>query len=75
MRDTGFKTLLRESKYNFFKWGEYMKRAQLAERKLEKLKRLVLLTDDCVSDVQMNETAIKQWTSFITEFPDEGEKK
>ncbi len=72
MKDTGFKTLLRESKYNFLKWGEYMRRAQLAERKVEKLKRLLLLTDNSVSNVEMNDTAIRQWKAFISEFPDEG---
>lgn len=71
MKDTGFTLLLKESKYNFLKWGEYMKRAQLAERKVEKLKRLLLLTDDSVSDVVVNDIALKQWKAFIEEFPDE----
>ena len=33
-RDTGYKSLKREKEYCFTKWGEYMKRAQTAERKL-----------------------------------------
>lgn len=71
MKDTGWKTLIRESKYNFLKWGEYMKRSQLAERKVEKLKRLILLTDPSVSGVVMNDTAFKQWMEFTKEFPEE----
>lgn len=73
-RDTGYKALLRDSKYNFLKWGEYMKRANIAERKCEKLKHLLLLTDPAVSDVEMNELTLRQWQEFITEFPDEGSK-
>lgn len=41
MSDTGWKTLVRTNKYNFLKWGEYMKRAQTAERKLEQAQRLL----------------------------------
>jgi len=33
MKDTGFKLLERASNFNFLKWGEYMKRAQLGELK------------------------------------------
>lgn len=73
-KDTGFKQLQRTSAFNFLKWGEYMKRTNLAERKVEKLKRLLLLTDSVVSNVEMNETAIKQWNEFIKEFPDEVRK-
>jgi len=71
MSDTGWKALVRESRYNFLKWGEYMKRAQLAERKVEKLKALLLLTDPCVSGVVVSEVQLEQWNAFITEFPDE----
>jgi hypothetical protein len=71
MKDLGWKGLMRESKYNFLKWGEYMKRAQIAERKVEKLKQLILLTDPSVSNVVMSEVATKQWNAFIAEFPDE----
>lgn len=71
MKDTGWKSLMRESKYNFLKWGEYMKRAQLAERKVEKLKRLILLTDDSVSSYEMNGLSLKQYREFIKAFPDE----
>lgn len=73
MRDTGWKALLRESKYNFLKWGEYMKRAQIAERKVEKLKQLILLTDPVVSDSEVSMVTIKQWTEFVKEFPDEAQ--
>ncbi len=48
-----------------------MRRALFAERKVEKLKRLLLLTDDAVSSFEMNEMTTKQWMEFIKEFPDE----
>lgn len=70
-KDTGYKTLERSSRFNFLKWGEYMKRAQIAERKLEKLKRLMLLTDPAVSYVSMNPLTAAQWNEFVREFPDE----
>lgn len=54
--------------------SKYMKRAQLAERKLEKLKRLMLLVDESVSDEIMNPLTIKQWNEFIREFPDEADQ-
>jgi len=73
-KDTGYKTLLRASKEYFEKWGQYMKRANIAERKCEKLKQLLLLTDPAVSDVNMNDLTMRQWQEFITEFPDEGSK-
>lgn len=71
MRDTGYKNLERSSKFNFLKWGEYMKRAQLAERKVEKLKALILLIDPLFSHMTMNDVAVKQWNEYIKEFPDE----
>ena len=71
MKDTGYKLMERAKQYNFLKWGEYMKRAQIAERKVEKLKRLILLTDDSVSSVEMNELSLRQWAAFTREFPDE----
>lgn len=74
-KDTGYKTLQRTSAFNFLKWGEYMKRAQLAERKVQKLKELMLLTDPVVSGVVVGPTQIAQWNEFIKEFPDEGEQK
>lgn len=40
MKENGFAMAKKESQYNFLKWGEYMKRAQIAERKVEKLKAL-----------------------------------
>lgn len=64
-KDTGWKALVRESKYNFLKWGEYMKRAQQAERKVEKLKSLILLTDPSVSNIEMTQTSCKQWGEFV----------
>ena len=48
-----------------------MKRAQIAERKLEKLKALILLTDPAVSHVTVTETTLTQWHEFIKEFPEE----
>lgn len=73
-KDTGFKLLKKTSEYNFLKWGQYMKRAQLAERKLEKLKSLLLLTDPVLGDVVMNELTKRQWLEFIKCFPDEGDE-
>ena len=72
MKDTGYKLLEKTNAFNFLKWGEYMKRAQLAERKVEKLKQLLLLTDPAVDKFVVSETAITQWLEFIKEFPDEG---
>jgi hypothetical protein len=71
MTDTGYKLLKRAEKFNFLKWGEYMKRAQVAERKIEKLKRLILLTDPVVSGAEMNILSARQWNAFIEEFPEE----
>ena len=71
MSDTGYKLLKKTSMFNFLKWGEYMKRAQIAERKLDKLKKLVLLVDPAVSSIEVNSTAVIQWNEFIKEFPDE----
>jgi hypothetical protein len=48
-----------------------MKRAQVAERKIEKLKRLILLTDPVVSGAEMNILSARQWNAFIEEFPEE----
>ncbi len=70
-KDTGYKQLKRTSDHNFQKWCEWMKRAQLAERKVEVLKSLVLLTHDVVSHVEMNGIAQTQWVQFLNEFPDE----
>lgn len=74
-RDTGFKTLKRGYELVFKKWGEYMKRAQLAERKVQKLKSLLLLVDPAVSNIEVSSTTLRQWNEFIKEFPDEGEPK
>jgi len=71
MKDTGYKRLLNERDVCFYKWGEYMKRSQVAEIKLEKLKSLLLLTDDSVSDELMNSLTTRQWVEFVRCFPDE----
>lgn len=71
MKDTGWKMLQKERDLCFEKWGEYMKRANLAERKLEKLKALLLLTDPIVSSIEMGETQKAQWTEFVKRFEDE----
>lgn len=73
MKDTGFKLVLKEKAYCFLKWGQYMKRANVAERKLEKLKALVLLVDPVVSDVQMNDVTTKQWLEFVKCLPEEAQ--
>ena len=46
-----------------------MKRAQLAERKVEKLKRLLLLTDPVVSGVVVGPVQIVQWNEYIQGVP------
>ena len=70
-KDTGYKTLMKSSKFSFIKWGEYMKRANIAERKVEKLKALLLLVDPVVSHVEVNDVALAQWQEYIKEFPEE----
>jgi hypothetical protein len=37
--------------------------------RITKLKQLILLTDPVVSNVEMNETAKKQWLEYIRCFP------
>lgn len=72
MKENGFTMVKKESQYNFLKWGEYMKRAQIAERKVEKLKALLLLVDPAVSSVIGGDTQLVQWSEYIKCFPDEG---
>ena len=64
MSDTGWKAKIRESQYNFLKWGEYMKRAQIAEMKVEKLMALMLLTDPALSGMQMGTLTMKQLREY-----------
>jgi hypothetical protein len=51
--------------------GNVMKSHRELVRKVTKLKRLMLLTDDSVSSQEMNELTTKQWLEFIRCFPDE----
>jgi hypothetical protein len=45
-KDTGYKAKVRECEHNFLKWGEYMKRTQIAEAKILELEsQLQTLTD------------------------------
>ncbi len=44
-------------------------------KKNNKLKELILLTDDSVSDIVVGDTQLKQWNSYLSEFPDEGRVK
>ena len=72
-KDTGYKTLKKACDFSFLKWGEYMKRAQLAERKVEKLKALILCIDPILSSEQCgSDIQLKQWNEFVKCFPDEG---
>jgi len=73
-RDTGYKLLKKTSDHNFIKWGEWMKRAQLAERKVEVLKSLILLTHKNFVHITVNSTTVAQWNEFLNEFPDEKEQ-
>ena len=41
------------------------------EKKTDKLKRLLLLTDDSVSNETVGEIQIKQWNEFTKVFPEE----
>ena len=66
-----YKTLKKDRDYCFEKWGEYMKRTNLAEAKLAKLKGLLLLTDPVVENMQMNELTKIQWLEFVKNFEDE----
>lgn len=54
--------------------NEYLKRTELAERKVEKLKALILLTDPSVSGVTVTDTTLTQWHEFIKAFPDEADE-
>lgn len=51
--------------------SDLLDQADLAERKLMKCKRLMLLTDPKVSNVQVGETQVTQWGEFCSVFPDE----
>ena len=64
MSDTGWKSKVRESEYNFLQWGKYMKRATIAERKVAKLKSLLLLTDPSVEDVPMMQVTLRQFNEY-----------
>jgi len=50
------------------------RREMVLEKKYEKLKALILLTDKSISNEHVTELAVKQWNEFIRCFPDEGEK-
>lgn len=41
------------------------------QRKIQKLKRLLLLVDSSVSGEVVSDLQIKQWQEFIKAFPDE----
>ena len=41
------------------------------QQKIDKLKGLVLLTDESVCKEEMNELSAKQWSEYIRVFPDE----
>ena len=70
-KDTGFKNLKRSNAFNFLKWGEYMKRANIAERKVDKLKALLLLTDPALNQFAVSDITILQWQEYLKEFPEE----
>lgn len=44
-----------------------------AQGKLRKLKQLILLVDESVSDIEMNEITARQWAAYIKEFPEESD--
>ena len=43
----------------------------IALAKVDKLKRLMLLTDPTVSNVTVGNLQVTQWSEFTSEFPDE----
>jgi DNA-binding ferritin-like protein len=52
-----------------------VEREIVLRKKVEKLKGLLLLTDESVSDEKVGDLQLKQWQSFVAAFPDEGERK
>jgi hypothetical protein len=52
-----------------------VEREILLRKKVEKLKRLLLLIDESVSDEKVGDLQLKQWQSFIAAFPEEGERQ
>ena len=70
-KENGYSMMKKYADEYFAKWGLYMKRAGIAERKIEKLKQLLLLTDPAVSSFEMNQLSALQWSEFIKAFPDE----
>lgn len=68
-RDTGYKRLKKESEHNFEMWGKYMKRCQHLENKIQKLKSLIFLTDESVSNEVANSLTLRQWNEFIKAYP------
>lgn len=54
--------------------GDLTSEYSLLDQKVQKLKRLILLTDDVVSGVTVGTTQLSQWTEFLRMFPDEENK-
>ena len=50
---------------------EALDKIEYLEQKVLKLKKLLLLTDDSVSHIEVDRTAVKQWREFTSCFPDE----
>ena len=49
----------------------YNDEIDVLNRKISKLKELILLTDETVSDVVIGKTQLSQWDEFCKCFPDE----
>ena len=62
-KDTGYKKLQRESEEYFTKWGEYMKRAHVAEAQVEELNKEIERLKQCCKDFEFvleGSRAVKQ---------------
>ena len=52
-------------------FSEAFSYAERQDKKIEKLKSLLLLTDPVVSHVRVSIVALKQWEEFIKVYPEE----
>ena len=59
-----------EGRFGFMR--EQQDENDVLQKKLMKLKQLMLLTDNVVSSVIVGPTQLTQWSEFVKVFPDEG---
>lgn len=53
-KETGYKLLKKQSDENFKKWGEYMKRAQIAEAENKVLKEKLKKTEEILRSIYID---------------------